>query len=198
MRTFVLLIGCFLIADFGFAQDDYRYQDRMVGHQYVQDSFRLRTQQRPNSYQRVASRPRVDEYNSAPSADYYPEMQRPSPRQGRYVAQQTRSTSYVSGGQSNWQTWNGYDPGNIPYVTGDIFGVSRHELCDEWEGHCECLELTSSRSNCRCDYPRCNQRGQCYGAASGCQDCNYAGDQSYFESGSRTPVSDYFHANRRR
>jgi len=75
-------------------------------------------------------------------------------------------------------------------VTGNVFGVSKHECCDEWAGHCACLELTSTHSNCECTNPRRahwgNGNGRS-GSGSGCQSCG--------PSQSNNSVSDYFHSN---
>lgn len=103
-------------------------------------------------------------------------------------------------------------PDYIPFVNGDIFGVSKEECCDEWVGHCECLELTNSRSNCECTNPRRAHWGQgcatgnCFdtGGCSSCSDCGHSPEyyssarrNSNLRSASRTPVSDYFHPRRR-
>lgn len=77
-------------------------------------------------------------------------------------------------------------------VTGDVFGVSRRDCCDEWAGHCACLELTSTHSNCECTNPRRahwangNGRGGS-GGGSGCESCS--------GSASGGSVSNYFHPN---
>lgn len=75
-------------------------------------------------------------------------------------------------------------------VTGDIFGVSAdRDCCDEWAGHCACLELTSSQSNCECTNPRrahwANGNGR--GGGGGCESCS--------RSQAGGSVSDYFHQN---
>jgi hypothetical protein len=119
----------------------------------------------------------------------------------------------------------GYE-GQHPCVTGDIFGVCREGLCDEWYGHCACLELTNSRSNCECTNARRahwglsdSVHGDC-GSCSSCSNCtgeydsypespvyqNGVGriERSHVEmtprsarSNQRRSVSEYFHPNRR-
>ncbi len=86
----------------------------------------------------------------------------------------------------------------IPYVTGDIFGVPANQCCDEWKGHCECLQLTNSRRRCDCSNPRRRHWGQSDCASGSCNE--WVADRDYYHAGataSRTPVSDYFHTRSR-
>ena len=90
-------------------------------------------------------------------------------------------------------------------LRGDIFGVSARGCCDEWRGHCDCLELTSTHSKCECTNPR--RAHWAYSSEGG--DCDSCGDGGYgygeFErtgygprrrqARSNRPVSSYFHPN---
>jgi len=100
-------------------------------------------------------------------------------------------------GSYGTRSWEEYGAG--PYVMGDIFSVGRSDYCDEWANHCDCLELTNSRSNCGCTNPfrsksepcrhgyRANQAScdGCQAANGSCQDCA--------RSAKRSSVSEYFH-----
>lgn len=86
--------------------------------------------------------------------------------------------------------------GPYPFVNGNIFGICREECCDEWAGHCPCLELTNWRSNCECTNPRRAHWGRARGGAqfrsspisdSDCPSCNRTARQT---------VSEYFHPTR--
>ena len=100
---------------------------------------------------------------------------------------------------SYWDAHHRYQPdhrGFYPFVTGDIFGVSRQECCDEWQGHCECLELTSRQSKCECN-------GSYAGRTSKCYSCSPAGSYAAPSTASRPSrtvrrqtVSEYFHPQR--
>ena len=93
--------------------------------------------------------------------------------------------------------------GYYPNIRGDLFGYSRHACCDEWLGHCDCLELTSTASNCECTNPHrahwanaggCsngNCDGSCGGGCGG--EFERAGYSSRRPLRSRRSVSQYFH-----
>ena len=103
--------------------------------------------------------------------------------------------------------------GPYPYVTGDIFGICREGICDEWYGHCACLELTNSRSNCECTNKRRAHWGLSDSVHGGCSSCSSCDDGGWYgyspgydqheihETSPRTArrrtVSEYFHPKRR-
>ena len=75
------------------------------------------------------------------------------------------------------------------FLVGDIFGVGINECCDEWANHCPCLELTNSRSKCRCTNPYRTKQEPCRDGyrinPADCNGCN--------RSARRSTVSEYFH-----
>lgn len=94
-------------------------------------------------------------------------------------------------------TTKAWGDGYYPTVRGDIFGISSSECCDEWAAHCDCLELTSTISNCECDNPRRahwargNGLVDSRGGGCGCESCSRSNGSS------QGSVSDYFHSNGR-
>ena len=205
MRTVISLVAVFLLADFGLAQSEYRSGSRNV---YQADTFRVRMPQTNQRYQRTAMRPQEFAPGSVLSSEYYPEQYQRTPapiQQNLQLQTQTFPAPEVKNNPVNWggpafQQSQGFqeDYGYHPFVVGDIFGVSRAECCDEWLGHCDCLELTNSRSNCECTNQRRAHWGQ--GSGVGCSSCESSagGGQFYSHTASRTPISDYFHGSKRR
>lgn len=201
MRTLISLIAILLLSGSCLAQDNYRSNYPVTNQA---SSFRVRMPQSGQRYQqRLATRPEEMSARSVLGSDYYPAQDRRSPEFDQMSRQPARQTFSAPAPQTQPRDWNpvGYaqtyqeDHGYYPFVVGDIFGVNRDEICDEWKGHCACLELTNWRSNCGCTNSR---RGSCGQEAYECESCFDGGGEAYSYSASRTPVSDYFRSNKRR
>ncbi len=128
--------------------------------------------------------------SSTPAQYYYEPENGPDPRWS--------ATDQYCGSQE-WPSHGRYPHGchphgHYPYVNGNIFGVGRNECCDEWAGHCQCLELTNSRSNCECTNPYRTKRPQPQRVRAysdcGFSDCDRSAEGS--------TISDYFHPKTRR
>ena len=98
--------------------------------------------------------------------------------------------SFYNSGFANGGFSNGYpvteQDGYYPYVTGDIFGLSREGICDEWFGLLPCLELTNSRSNCECTNSRRAHWGlsdSIHDVSGGCNSCSGGGGGYGYEPG---------------
>lgn len=117
--------------------------------------------------------------------------------EGQWDAPNSPWTPPVSGvNQGNWTSPSGRSniPGQYPFLFGNIFGITSDECCDEWAGHCRCLELTNLRSNCQCTNPhrtkpRVPEHSLDSTSSSGTGEDRISG---------RKTVSDYFHPRRLR
>ncbi len=96
--------------------------------------------------------------------------------------------------EGNWTSPIGRSniPGQFPFLLGNIFGLSSEDCCDEWAGHCRCLELTNLRSNCECTNPhRTKQR-----VPEHSLDTANSADDGFDRTADRKTVSEYFHPRR--
>ena len=115
--------------------------------------------------------------------------------EGQWDGPNSPWTPPVSGiNEGNWTSPSGRsnNPGQYPFLFGNIFGITSDECCDEWAGHCRCLELTNLRSNCECTNPH---RTKAAVPEHSLDSTNTSGARLNRTSDRKT-ISDYFHPRR--